>query len=37
VKRPGKDFRAMTVDWPASARNRDSFRDWLTATFRPAE
>jgi iron(III) transport system substrate-binding protein len=34
VKVPGRDFRAMDVDWQAVGTNRDRWRDWLQATFR---
>ncbi len=34
VKVPGKDFRAMEVDWQAVGKNRDTWRDWLESVFR---
>ena len=36
VKRPGKDFRAMVVDWQKVGENRDRWLDYLNERFRPA-
>jgi len=33
VKRPGKDFRAMDVDWAAVGRNRDRWGGFLAGLF----
>jgi iron(III) transport system substrate-binding protein len=37
VKRPGKDFRVMAVDWQTIGANRDRWLDLLTRLFRPAK
>lgn len=34
VKRPGADFRVLSVDWPAIGNNRDRWLDMLTRLFR---
>ena len=36
VKRPGTDFRVMTVDWLEVGRNRDRWLDMLERLYRPA-
>jgi iron(III) transport system substrate-binding protein len=33
VKVPGKDFRAMDVEWQSVGKNRDKWRDWLQSLF----
>ncbi len=33
VKRPGKDFRAMDVDWDAVGRDRDRWQGFLAGLF----
>ena len=37
VKRPGVDFRAARVDWNAVGQNADTWRDYLTRLFKPAD
>ena len=34
--RPGEDFGVMAIDWQTVGENADTWRDWLTRLFKPA-